>query len=155
MVSDRTIRRDRLADRGGSALVITMLLLVILTAIGIYAVSISTTEMNLSLNSRVGTITRNVVEAGAFYAIDAIPNTFDNTAPARVLLNVSTNMTATYSVTSALGSPLTIQPGYGANYRFADFDVESTIFSPPSGFTTSAKVDASVNYGPIPAGTSY
>lgn len=155
MVSDRTIRRDRLADRGGSALVITMLLLVILTAIGIYAVSISTTEMNISLNSRVGTITRNVVEAGAFFGIDAIPNTFDNTAPALQTLTVSTNMTATYRVTSAQAGPLTIQPGYGVNYRFADFDVASTVSSPPSGFTTSARVDASVNYGPIPAGTSY
>ena len=135
-----------------------MLLLVVLTAIGIYAISISTTEMNISLNSRVGTITRNVVEAGAFYAIDAIPNTIDNTSLADVrtkTLTVSTNMTATYSVTSAQAGPLTIQPGYGVNFRFADFDVASTVSSPPSGFTTSARVDASVNYGPIPAGTSY
>lgn len=157
MVSDRTIRRDRLADRGGSALVITMILLVILTAIGIYAVSISTTEMNISLNSRVGTITRNVVEAGAYFAIDAIPNTFDNTAPAVQTLTVSPNMTATYVVTSALAGPLTIQPGYGTNFRFANFDVVSTVSdnNAPTGFTTSARVDASVNYGPIPAGTSY
>jgi hypothetical protein len=157
MVSDRTIRRDRLADRRGSALVITMLLLVILTAIGIYAFSISTTEMNISLNSRVGMITRNVVEAGAFYGIDAVPTTFDNTAPAVLTLAVSTGMTATYSVTSAQVGPLTIQPGYGVNYRFADFEVASTVSgnNAPTGFTTSAQVDALVNYGPIPAGTSY
>jgi len=132
-----------------------MLLLVVLTAIGIYAFSISTTEMSISLNSRVGTITRNVVESGAFFGIDAIPNTFDNTAPAVQTLSVGTNMTATYSVTSLQSGPLTIQAGYGANYRFSNFDVASTVSSPPSGFTTSARVDASVNYGPIPAGTSY
>jgi hypothetical protein len=155
MVSDRKIRRDRLVDRRGSALVITMLLLIILTAIGIYAVSISTKEMGISLYSRVGTITRNVVEAGAYFAIDAIPNTFDNTAPAVQTLTVSTNMAASYRVTSSLSGPLTIQPGYGANFRFADFAVTATVSSPPSGFTTSARVDALVNYGPIPAGTSY
>lgn len=155
MASDLKIWRDRLAGRRGSALVITMLMLVILTAIGIYAISISSTEMTISVNSRVGTITRNVAEAGAFFAIDALPNVFDNTAPAVQTLTVSPNMTATYTAISALAGPLKIQPGYGANFRFADFDVAASVTTPPSGYTTSARVDALVNYGPIPAGTGY
>lgn len=156
MVSDRTIRRDRLADRGGSALVITMLLLVILTAIGIFAFSISTTEMNISLNSRVGAVTRYVAESGAFFGIEQIPVTypagggeFDNT------LIVGTNMTSTYRVSSGITGPLTIQPGYGVNFRFADFNVISRVITPPTGFTAGARVDALVSYGPIPSGTGY
>lgn len=155
MVSDRTIRRDRLADQGGSALVITMLLLVILTAIGIYAFSISTTEMNISLNSRVGAVTRYVAESGAFYGIEQIPITFPvGGGEVTQTLTVGTNMTSSYTVSSSSGA-LTIQPGYGVNYRFADFNVVSRVSTPPTGFTTGAGVDALVSYGPIPSGTGY
>ena len=154
MIFDRTKRRDRLADRGGSALVITMLLLVILTAIGIYAVSISTTEMNLSLNSRVGAVTRNVAEAGAYYGIEQIPVTFPSPGYSPPALTVGTNMTSSYTVTSSSGA-LTILPGYGVNYRFADFTVVSRVTAPPTGFTAMAGVDALVSYGPIPSGTGY
>jgi hypothetical protein len=142
-------------DRRGNAMIITMMLLVILTAIGVYAVSITTTEMDITLHSRVGTISRNVAEAGAHFGIDAIPNTFGIAAPAFQTLTVGTNMTATYRVTSDISGPLTIQPGYGANFRFANYDVTATLSAPPSGFTASSQVDATVNYGPIPAGTSY
>lgn len=157
MISDRTIRRDRLVDRGGSALVITMLLLVILTAIGIYAVSISTTEMNLSLNSRVGAVTRNVAESGAFFGIEKIPGTtypgpFWTVFPP---LTVGTNMTAAYEIQSDVSGSPSIQPGYGVNFRFVDVTVWARINSPPSGFETRARVDAVVNYGPIPSGTGY
>lgn len=147
--------RRRMTDRRGNALIITMMLLVILTAIGIYAVSISTTEMDLSLNARVGAITRNVAEAGAYFGIDAIPNMYDNTAPAIMTLTVGPNMTAQYSVTSGIAGPLTVQPGYGVNYRFADFNVGSSVSTPPTGFTAGARVDALVSYGPIPSGTGY
>ena len=156
MVSDRTTRGDRLADRRGSALVITMLLLIILTAIGIYAVSISTTEMNISLNSRLGTVTRYVAESGANFGIEQIPATFSaGGGEVSQTLTVGTNMTASYTVSSGVVGPLTIQPGYGVNYRFTDFSVVSSVSTPPTGFTTGARVDALVSYGPIPSGTGY
>jgi hypothetical protein len=60
----------------GSALVITLMLLLILTAIGIYAVSISTTEMGIALHSRVGTSTLNSAESGANFGIDQIPTVY-------------------------------------------------------------------------------
>ena len=49
-----------------------MLLLVILTIIGIYAVDISTTDLDISLHYKIGTITRNVAESGAYVGIDVI-----------------------------------------------------------------------------------
>lgn len=156
MVSDRTIRRDRLADRGGSALVITMLLLVILTAIGIFAFSISTTEMSLSLNSRVGAVTRYVAESGAFFGIEQVPVTYPaGGGEVTQTLTVGTNMTSSYTVSSGVAGPLTIQPGYGVNFRFADFNVISSVSIPPTGFNAGARIDALVSYGPIPSGTGY
>jgi hypothetical protein len=132
-----------------------MLLLVILTAIGIFAFSISTTEMNISLNSRVGAVTRYVAESGAFYGIEKIPVTFPaGGGEVTQILTVGTNMTSSYTVSSSSGA-LTIQPGYGVNYRFADFNVVSRVSTPPTGFTAGAGVDASVSYGPIPSGTGY
>ena len=38
-----------ISNERGSALIITLMLLLILTAIGIYAISISTTEMSIAL----------------------------------------------------------------------------------------------------------
>ena len=71
-----------ISNERGSALIITMMLLLILTAIGIYAISISTTEMSIALQSKTGTATLNSAESGAHFAIDRIPSlvTNDNTS---------------------------------------------------------------------------
>ena len=65
-----------ISNERGSALIITLMLLVILTAIGIYAISISTTEMNIALQSRVGTSTLNAADSGANVGVDNIPSVF-------------------------------------------------------------------------------
>ena len=67
-----------LSNERGSALIITLMLLLILTAIGIYAISISTTEMSIALQSKTGTATLNTTESGAHFAIDQIPNLVTN-----------------------------------------------------------------------------
>ncbi len=138
----------------GNAMVITLMLLVILTAIGIFAVNISTREMSVALQTRVGAETRNMAEAGAYYAIGQLPTTFPTGTPYTTTLTVGPNQTATYSVTSDLSGPLSIEPGYGANYRFANFTVQSTAQA-PTGFVGGARVDADVRFGPTPAGTGY
>ena len=65
--------RKTISNERGSALIITLMLLLILTAIGIYAISISTTEMSIALQSKTGTATLNSADSGANYAIDQIP----------------------------------------------------------------------------------
>ena len=139
----RAIRDDR-----GSALVVTLLILVILTAIGIYAISISTTEMSMAIQSRVGTAALNSADAGANLGIDNVPNV------------LATSVTGTlpdqsgYSVTSRTTGVMTLRPGFGANYRFVDFEVTST-GSPPPSYTGSRGVQAVVDFGPLPTGTMY
>jgi hypothetical protein len=132
----------------GSALVITLMLLLILTAIGIYAIRISTTEIDVTLQSKVGVGTLNAAEAGAYYAIDQVPVVL-TTAFSGALPNQTS-----YSVTSALTGGMTLRPGYGSNLRFADFGVSSLGIAPPQ-FVARRNVLAVVIYGPVPVGTMY
>jgi len=138
-----TLSNDR-----GSALIITLMLLLILTAIGIYAISISTTEMSIALQSKTGTATLNSADSGANFGIDQVPNVF-TTAYTATLSDGSS-----YSGTSRATGALTLKPGFGANYRFADFAVTST-GTPPPQFAGQRIVEAVVNFGPVPVGTMY
>jgi hypothetical protein len=49
---------------------------------------------------------------------------------------------------------MTLKPGFGANYRFADFEVDST-GNPPQQFVMQRRVQAVVIFGPVPVGTMY
>ena len=52
------------------------MLLLILTAIGIYAISVSTTEMSVALQSKAGTAVINSADSGAHFGIDLVPSVF-------------------------------------------------------------------------------
>ncbi|MGW8286354.1 MAG: PilX N-terminal domain-containing pilus assembly protein [Candidatus Deferrimicrobiaceae bacterium] len=136
----------------GSALVITLMLLLILTAIGIYAINTATSEIDVTLQSKVGTATLNAAEAGIYIGIDRIPGVFPPSSPGTLTFNPG-NQTS-YSVTSGLTGSLTLRPGYGANYRFADFAVTSVGNAPPQ-FVAQKTVQSVINYGPVPVGTMY
>ena len=144
----------RISERTGSALVITMLLLVILTVIGIYVIDISTTEMDIALHYKVGTITRNTAESGAYTGIEELPTTYPAGSDCTVTLTTGTNITSTYTFRSDLSGPMQMEPGYGTNFMFASYSVISN-GSAPSGFTGGVRVDAAVTFGPMPAGSGY
>jgi hypothetical protein len=137
-----------ISNERGSALIITLMLLLILTAIGIFAISISTTEMSIALQSKTGTATLNAADSGANFGIDQVPNVF-TTAYTTTLADGSS-----YIGTSRATGALTFKPGFGANYRFADFEVTST-GTPPPQFAGQRIVQAVVNFGPVPVGTMY
>lgn len=132
----------------GSALIITLMLLLILTAIGLYAITTATTEIDVTLQSKVGTVTLNAAEAGTYVGIDQVPNVL----VAAVSGTLSNQ--ASYSVTSGLTGAMTLRPGYGSNYRFADFSVTSVGDAPPQ-FVAQRTVQAVIIYGPVPVGTMY
>jgi len=141
-----------LSNERGSALIITLMLLLILTAVGIYAISVSTTEMSIALQSKTGKATLNAAESGASLGIDQIPNTLtDCTA----ILPGSTS----YRVTTTATSNFTIQPGYGANFSFQDFNVAARgvppDFNPSDNNAPSRSIAAVVIYGPQSLGTMY
>jgi hypothetical protein len=142
------------SNERGSALIITLMLLLILTAIGIYAISISTTEMSIALQSKTGAATMNAAEAGVAYGIDRIPNTDNNyigTLPGYI---GTLTGNGAYQVTTTATPNFTVMPGYGANFRFQDFNVDGT-GATQSGFTGTRRILAVVSYGPQPIGTMY
>jgi hypothetical protein len=144
-----------IASRRGNALIITLLLLLTLTAIGIFAVSLTTKEIGMATQAKVGAILRNTAESGVYFGIGQLPTLYVSGAPYNGSLNVGANgMVGTYSVTSSMTGALSVEPGYGANYRFSNFTV-SSVAQAPSGFTGSARIDAEVRFGPVPAGTGY
>lgn len=136
-------------NQRGSALIITLMLLLILTAIGIYAINTATTEIDVTLQSKVGIVTLNAAEAGTYVGIDRIPVEIKG---AGVTATLSNN--AAYTVTSLFTGELSIVPGYGVNYRFANFQMTSTGNAPPP-FVAQRTIVAVANYGPVPIGTMY
>lgn len=144
----RNMRDRRLGGESGSALIISLILLVILTLIGIYAISISTTEFEMATYNKTGKIVLNAAEAGAYYGADQVPNTMDN-----VTLPPLPNQSS-YTVSVVATSNLSIRPGYGSNFFFQDFQVISQ-GHPPPGLTANRGVEAVVMFGPNPAGTMY
>ena len=142
----KIVNASRLRGEEGSALVIAMLLLVILTIIGIYAIQISTSEFGMATQTKMGKISMDAAEAGAYAGIDALP-------VMTTVTGASLPNGATYDYTaSSIGSePMT---GFDTNWAQAVFNVRG-VGHPPSAWTGQKMVDAGVAYGPVPAGTGY
>jgi len=130
----------------GTALVIAMLLLVILTALGLYAVSITSSELEMANYTRAGRSALNAAEAGGYYGIDTLP--VMTTATGFTLANGSTYNVATTSVGAEA------IPGYDTGWVRVVFNVRST-GRPPGAFTGQRIIDAGAAYGPVPSGTGY
>jgi len=144
-----TTRRKKIAGgEAGSALVISLVLLVILTMIGIYAISVSTTEFDMATMNKTGKIALNAAEAGTYYGIDLIPAT----VPAG---NMTLANGAWYTASWADSTlPPEIMVGYGTNFRYVFFNVDSTGHA-PAPYVTNRRILAEVGYGPVPYGTMY
>lgn len=145
----RDTRNRRLGGEAGSALIISLILLVVLTLIGIYAISISTTEFEMSTYNKTGKIALNAAEAGAYYAIDYLPSPLPGAPPAS-LANGSW-YTASWVDSNV---PPDIMVGYGTNYRYVYFNVNSAGHA-PDPYVTNRRIFAEVGFGPVPYGTMY
>lgn len=130
----------------GTALVIALLLLVILTALGVYAVSISSSELEMANYTKAGRSALNASEAGAYFGIDTLP--VMTTATGIALSN-----NATYDITTTTVETEAM-PGYDTGWFRAVFNVRST-GRPPSVYTGMRIIDAGASYGPVPSGTGY
>ena len=142
----KVVNAGRMRGEEGSALVIAMVLLVILTIIGIYAIQISTSEFGMATLTKMGKVSMDAAEAGAYAGIDALP-------VMTVVTGASLPNGATYDYTAtSLGSePMT---GFDTNWTQAVFNVRG-VGHPPSAWAGQKMVDAGVAYGPVPAGTGY
>jgi len=130
-------------DRSGSALVITMLILVILTAAGLYAVGVSTSGIESVSTAVEEQAAVDAAEAGLFYGIDRFPVWIldrDVRLPNRSRFDVTVSHTGTV--------PL---PGYDMGWAQARFLVRAVGKSPRRGRRRSA--EAEVAFGPVESGT--
>jgi hypothetical protein len=139
-------RRSGRMGNEGSALVLALLMLVILTALGIYAVSVTVSEFEMATALRQGEVMRGAAEAGAYTGIDALP-------VMTVVDNVTLSNGATYSINPTAGGQEPM-PGFDSNWARAVFNVRST-GRPQAPYVGQRLIDAGVAYGPVPAGTGY
>lgn len=131
-------------NQRGSALVITMLLLVVLTALGLYMVGISASGIETASLGEADKAAMNAAEAGAYYGIDRLPLlAFER--------GIALPNGATYDV-SATPSGTEAIPGFDTGWARAVFHVRATGRAPSGAART---IEAKAAVGPVPSGTGY
>lgn len=138
-----------MGSRRGSAIVLAMLLLVLLSGLGMYAVSLPVSTGDGFQSPYPSAVSRNMARAGAHAGIALLPRAFPDAAPYVRRMPVGSNATGRYSVTSRrIGRPGDAA-GAGKNSGFEDYLLVS------DGSATGAagagfRVRAEVRYGPFP-----
>jgi hypothetical protein len=137
--------RDR-----GSAIVMSMLLLVILSALGMYVVSAPVgTGESVSRRHRAA-VARNMARAGANAAIARFPAMSPEETPYVRRIPVGSNLTGRYSVTSRKAGAGTGDGSDGGS-GFEEYDLVS-VGNVSDLSDGDARVTARIRFGPDPAG---
>ena len=150
---------DILRNKNGVALVIALIILLLLTFIGISAISTSTFETNITGNERVGT--------DAFYASEAVfqiglrqLDALDFTSKTKPIPRTKIgedsygwsgspkDKDSPKGFTSFGSYP---KVGYDSSWAFNRYKINAT----GESFGAMKEVEAQVSYGPFPAGTQY
>ena len=150
---------DIIKNKNGVALVVALIMLLILTFIGISAISTTTFETNISGNERVGT--------GAFYASEAIfqvglrqlndPD-FTNKIKPIPRTPIGEDSYGWSGSPQDKDSPKGLTPfglypkaGYDASWAFNRYQINAT----GESFGAMKEVEVQVSYGPFNASTQY
>lgn len=131
-------------NRTGSALVITMMILVILTAAGLYAVGLSTSGIETASVAEEEQAAMNAAEAGLYYGIDRFP--FLSRERGIRLPNG-----AKYDVTVSHTGTVPV-PGYDMGWAQALYRVRA-VGRPPNDTGIRRTAEAEATFGPVQAGT--
>jgi len=130
--------------------VLSMLLLVVLSALGMYVVSAPVgTGESVSRQHRAA-VARNMARAGANAAIARLPIVSPEGSPYIRRIPVGSNLTGRYSVTSRKAG-VEIGRGSAGGSGFEEYDLVSvgSVTDLPEG---DARVAARIRFGPDPAG---
>jgi len=133
----------------GSAIVLSMLLLVILSALGMYVVSAPVGTGESAGRHHRAAVARNMARAGANAAIARFPEVIPDGFPYVRRIPVGPTVTGRYSVTSRkVGGEIGSNPGS----RFEEFELVSVggVTDLPAG---NVRVVARIRYGPDLAGS--
>lgn len=139
-----------MGDRGGSAIVLAMLLLVLFSALGMYAVSLPVSTGEGLPPHYPPAVARNMARAGAHAGIALLPATFSDAAPYLRRMPVGSNATGKYSVTTRRIERKAESSGVATATGFSDYLLVSE-GSAPGISGTGFRVRAEVRFGPFPA----
>lgn len=132
----------------GSAIVLSMLLLVILSAFGMYVVSVPVGTEGSAGRQHRAAVARNMARAGANAAIARLPVVSPRGAPYVRRIPVGPNVTGRYSVTSRKAGA-EIGPGTAPGFEEYELVSVGSATDLPDG---DARIVARIRYGPDPAG---
>ena len=153
------MKRNDFRSEKGVALILALIMLLILTFIGISAISTTTFETNISGNERVGT--------DAFYASEAVfqiglrqldaPDFTNKTKPIP-RTKIGADSYGWSGDPKDKGSPKNLvsfglypKPGYDSSWAFTRYKINAT----GESFGAMKEVEAQVSYGPFSASTLY
>lgn len=141
-----------MGGRRGSAIVLAMLLLVLFSALGMYAVSLPLSSGD-GFQHHASAVARNMARAGAHAGIALLPRLFSDGAPYVRRLQVESGATGRYSVTSRRIEQTGEESGPARQPGFEDYLVVSE-GSAPGAFGARFRVRAEVRVGPNPTAAS-
>lgn len=143
----------KLASEKGMALVIALVILLVLTLIGISAVTTTTFETSISGNERVATDAFYASEAGIQVSLNQLPNT-------NPVSRTPLGETSSYWSGSPKdkNSPKSIErlglhpkAGFDSSWTFTRYQVNAT----GESIATTKEIEVQVTYGPHSSGTNY
>jgi hypothetical protein len=127
-------------------------MLLLLTFIGISAISTTTFETNISGNERVGTVAFYASEAIFQMGLDQLPDTKP------ILLTEIGEAHGWSGAPKDKGSPQSLinfglhpRAGFDSSWAFRRYQINAT----GESFLATKEIEAQVSYGPISAGTHY
>jgi hypothetical protein len=132
----------------GSAIVLSMLLLVLLSALGMFMVSVPVGTGESAGRHHRAAVAKNMARAGANAAIARFPLVSPGGSPYVRRIPVGPNVTGHYSVTSRKAGA-EIGPGPASGFEEYDLVSVGGVTDLPDG---DVRVVARVRYGPDPSG---
>ena len=147
------MERNVRGNEKGLVLIIALLILLVLTLIGISAISTTTFENSISGNERVGTDAFYASEAGIQIGLNQIPDT----KPIPVTA-IGTDSSCWSGSPLDKSSPqplksfgLSPKPGFDVSWSFKRFQVNTT----GTSFKAMKELEVQARFGPFGTGTQY
>ena len=135
----------------GIALVVALMMLLVLTLIGISAITTTTYETSISGNERVGTDAFYASESGIQVGINQFPNEVIRTKLGEDSYYWSGSPQDKDSPRRGISLGLYAVPGYGESWEFQRCQVNAT----GESFRATKEIEVQVRMGPYTAGTQY
>jgi hypothetical protein len=147
------VGRNGLRSENGVAIIIALIMLLILTFIGISAITTTTFEANISGNEKVGANAFYSSEAGIHVGVNQLPDTkpIPRTKIGEDSYYWSGGPKDKESAKSLSSLGLYAKAGYDSSWAFKRYQINAT----GESFLAMKEIEVQASYGPFPASTQY